>query len=274
MKSISKIILVLLPVLFVNCRETEKGSILKTSETPSETKEIIEDNDSLSIPLETNTVERKTIKPLSHPNKALVLTGELELYNKNRKQTGLGSNVYSRIVTTDSVSELRYGLDKTDDICEKHSFVKVSHPDVKGWVYGKDVYEYDMSRDTTFTVNDVQFKIIPTKNFSVGPFNDKGLTFCGANNPMVLYNSKFDKEEYIPLENKKEFYYDSDYLMYDNHDGWIDSLKGASLVGDTLTLNIYREYQEGSANIIFEIYLSKFGSKAIIKEIIEHEPEF
>ncbi|WP_417368402.1 hypothetical protein [Flavobacterium beibuense] len=263
-----RILLLLVPLLLVNCKEAKEEDLMtvqgktivaEPGETEGKEKEMV------------NAPEY--IQSLKHNNKVLILKGELELYNKNLKETGKAAGLYGLIVSTDSISQNRYDLTGANDYCKLHNFIKVSHPDVKGWVYGKDVYEYDMSRDTTFTVNDIQFKIIPTKNFSVGVYDDEGLTFCGSDNPMVLYNSKFEKEEFIPIENKNDDYV-SDYISYDSHDGWIDSFEGASLVGDTLTLNIYREYQEGSANIIFEIYLSKFGSKAIIKEIIEHEPEF
>ncbi|WP_417351638.1 hypothetical protein [Flavobacterium alkalisoli] len=262
-----KILLLLFSLLLVNCKEAKEEDLMTVGENTiaAESKETNgKEKEMVNVP--------KYIQPLQHNNKVLILKGELDIYNKNLKETGKAAGLYGLIVSTDSISKNRYDLTGDNDYCKLHNFVKVSHPHVKGWVYGKNVYEYDMSRDTAFTVNDIQFKIIPTKNFNVGVSDDEGLTFCGSGSPMVLYNSKFEKEEFIPIENKNE-YYNSDYITYDSHDGWMDEIAKVSLKDDILLLDIFREYQEGSANIIFEIYLSKFGSHAIIKEVIYHEPE-
>lgn len=215
----------------------------------------------------------KPFATAGYSNKALILSDKMDIYNDGKEVIGNEKALYGLIVDLDGISIDRFDLTNSDDHCNLHNFVKVMSPKLNGWVYGKDIYEYDVARDTTFTINEVKFILTPTKNFDIGHFDGEMLTFCADNNPVVLYNSIYNKEEFIPVNNKHEWYKD-DYLILDFHDGWEDTVSGCSLHDNVLLLDIFREYQEGSANIIFEIYLKPEGTFALIKEYIPHEPEY
>jgi hypothetical protein len=193
-----------------------------------------------------------------HKNKALVLTHNLDLYNGEYVKTGSLNGFYGTIIDIDSISKKRMALNKSADRCDEHNFVYSSSPRVKGWIYGADVFEYlHDKRDTTFTIEATQFKVYATKNFAIGASDENGLTSCSDNSPIVLYNSKYKVESYVPMIESAD--YKSKYMVLDASDAWYDEIKATKLTDDLLTVAIRRTYQEGSADIIIDIKLLKDG---------------
>jgi len=209
---------------------------------------------------------------VKYPNKALILYNDLILYNKDKVAGNKISGLYGLIVDIDSISKDRLALTKTNDKCLQHNFVYLSHPKIKGWVYGQDVFEYlHDDRDTVFTLQDIEFRLYATKNFGVGASDDEGLTFCGDNNPVVLYNSKYKAETFVPMQ--ADTVYNSNYMVMNASDGWEDKLKDARLIDDKLILTIHREYQEGSADITIEIKLLEKGYHGKIIDVVKYDEQ-
>ena len=73
----------------------------------------------------------------------------------------------------------------------------------------------------------------------------------GLQSPVMLYNSKTNRYRYVPVNNKEVYSYG--YVTLDKHDGWMDTIVSMSYANDKLNISIYREFQEGSADINLEI---------------------
>lgn len=202
---------------------------------------------------------------MTHQNLGIILVDSLNVYDKNRNVIGKTMNTLGQMVTIDSVSISKFTVSKSTNRCNLHNFIHVKGSKINGWVYGQSVFEAEQSnRDTSFVIDGISFKIIPTKNFGIGVYDEELdlLSFCGqgSQSPILLYNSKFVKYEYIPVDHKET--YSETYVTLDNHDGWSDRIKRLGFVNDTLKLFIEREYQEGFADIEIEIYINDKQSKA------------
>lgn len=214
----------------------------------------------------------KEFEAIKHNNKALILIDDLVLYNKRLKAIGETSVQYGALVTIDSISKNRINITDKGDHCKEYNLVHIASPKFKGWIEGKNIFEYlHDNRDTIFNAGNVQFKLYATKNFAIGASDDDGLTFCGDNNPVVLYNSKYNFEGFVPVEKHSD--YTDGYLVMDDFDGWFDSIKSVVFTDDILTVVIFREYQEGNADITLEIKLLPNGYKAKVINYVRRELE-
>lgn len=210
----------------------------------------------------------KSFKAIKHSTIGIILTNELTVYNLHKDTLETIRDLYGEIVEIDSISKYKFDLKHIDDRCNLYNFVKVHSKKINGWVYSPEVYEQVLSQapyepertDTTLVFGNSQIKIVPTKNFNIGVYDELEdmLSFCDNNHsPVILYNSIYDKYESIPLENKtsKEINYSSKYFTFDSHDGWHDELISSDLKGNILTLKLKREFQEGHAKYVIEITL-------------------
>ncbi|MFP5436251.1 MAG: hypothetical protein ACLGH8_00510 [Bacteroidia bacterium] len=217
--------------------------------------------------------DKKEFESIKHSNKALILIDNLVLYDKMLTVISETKNHYGKLVTIDSISKKRININGKGDNCNEYNLVHIANPKFNGWIEGKDIFEYlHDKRDTTFTINNVKFKLFATKNFAIDASDDDGLTFCGDNNPVVLYNSKFGFESFVPVEKHSD--YSDGYMVMDDFDGWMDKIKSVGFKDDVLTVVIFREYQEDSADITLEIKLLPNGYKGKVISYVHHEQEF
>ena len=250
----------ILPLFFISCNEQEPTQVTK-----------VETKNKINRPFQ--TIKRETI--------GIILTNELTVYDLNKNVLKKVSNLYGEVVEIDSISKNKFDLKNTDDRCNLYHFVKVRSKKINGWVYSQEVYEQVLSQatyesvkqDTSLVFGDIQIKIIPTKNFNIGVYDEavEGLSFCNGNHsPVILHNSIYNKYESIPLENKtfKKINYPSNYFTFDSHDGWHDELISSSFKNNLLTLEIKREFQEGHAKYVIEITLDRNQSHG---KIISYE---
>lgn len=214
----------------------------------------------------------KEFEAIKHNNKALILIDDLVLYNKRLKAIGEASVQYGALVTIDSISKNRINITGKGDRCKEYNLVHIDTPKFKGWIEGKDIFEYlHDKRDTIFSAGNVQFKLYATKNFAIGASVNDGLTFCGDNNPVVLYNSKYNFEGFVSVAKHSD--YKDGYMVMDDFDGWLDKIKSVAFTDDVLTVVILREYQEGSADITLEIKLLPNSYKGKVINYVRHELE-
>lgn len=209
---------------------------------------------------------------VKHLNQGLILAKEITLYDIYKNPIKTIKIPYGEVITIDSISRDKFALTNDSNRCNLHNFVKVNGPSIKGWIYGKNIFENELKgRDTSFTMNEIQFKIIPTRNFNIGVYDEveEALSACDMTySPILFYNSKYNKYEYLPILDEN---YSENLLTLDDHDGWLDKIKSTSFQDDVLTLNIYREYQEGSAEIVVTIQIDKQLSKAKLLSIVRQE---
>jgi hypothetical protein len=227
----------------------------------------------------------KSFQTIKHGTIGIILTNELTVYDLHKNVLKKVGNLYGEIVEIDSISKNKFDLKNTDDRCNLYNFVKVRGKKINGWVYGPEVYEQQRPEhalinkaadDTILNFSGVQIKIIPTKNFNIGVYDEleNMLSFCDGNHsPVILYNSIYNKYESIPLENKTsgEINYPSKYFVFDSHDGWHDKLISSRLKGNVLTLEMKRELQEGHAKYMIEITLDRNQSRGKIISYV-HDP--
>ena len=208
--------------------------------------------------------EVPAFKTIAHPNLGVILTNELDLYDEHRNSISKVINSMGEIVEIDSISTEQFALDKSTDRCDLHHFVRLKGPKLRGWVYGRFVFEDGKSsRDQTIAFKGIWFKIIATKNFGIGVYdsiNKKSTCSDGLQSPVILYNSKFERYEFIPVKNKAV--YSKGYFTLDNHDRWVDSIVSTSYSNSKLSISILRKFKKGSADINLEITLDPKQSTA------------
>lgn len=230
------------------------------------------------------TPVKKSFKTIGHKTIGVILTEELIIYDLHKNELKKVGNLYGEIVQIDSISKNKYDLKNTDDRCNLYNFVKVRSKKINGWVYSPEVFEQQIAsspmnkspEDTLFHFKGIQIKLIPTKNFNIGVYDEKEdmLSFCSGNqSPVILYNSIYNKYEYIPISNEtsKEINYSFKYFTFDSNDGWHDELISSDLKDNVLTLKIKREFQEGHAKIVIQILLDPNQSRGKIISF-EHDP--
>jgi len=211
-------------------------------------------------------------KALKHINKALILGNSLPLFNKDMSHKSKVSGLYGLVVDLDSISQKRFALGKIDDECQEYNFAYANSLKIKGWIHGNHVYQYlHDDRDTVFTLQGTEFRLYATKTLNIGVTDNGDLTFCGGDNPIVLYNSKFKKEAFVPMV--VDTVYNSEYMVLDAHDGWADKITDAKLKGDKLIFRIHREYQEGSADFDIEIEICAEGYQGRVLKVTKHDAE-
>lgn len=212
----------------------------------------------LDIPFETQ----------ANKNTGVITIEKLHLYNRKGVVIDSVENLFGQIIQIDSISSLKYDLKHSSDECNLHNFVKISNANINAWVYGKNVFEIEKgNRTVLFSSDSIDFKFQPTKNFGIGVMNEDGLTFCGdgTHSPVLLFNSKYNKQELVFL-NKKNEAYGFDYLTYNNHDGWNDKILDLKYADDILYLTVVRSYQEGRVKINLEIKIDAQKSTVVIKK--------
>ncbi|RYD90343.1 MAG: hypothetical protein EOP54_24110 [Sphingobacteriales bacterium] len=185
---------------------------------------------------EDKTLAKTEAKPapgftaLKHSNKALILANSLTLFNKDKSPKSTVSKLYGLIVDLDSISDRRFALGKIDDECQEYNFAYANSLKIKGWIHGKYVYQYlHDDRDTVFTLQGTEFRLYATKTLNMGVTNNGDLTFCGEENPVVLYNSKTKAEALVVIEPHDD-YAKSTYMVLDAFDGWEDKITGSFLL--------------------------------------------
>lgn len=206
--------------------------------------------------------------------KVLLLSDNLPVYNNSGIETGSVNAVYGLTFPVDSISMSRITINKTKDNCDEFNFVKVDNTRINGWLYSKDVFGYrNNKRDTSFDAGGIKFKIYHAQNFGVGASDDDGLTGCTAITPIVLHNSKYNIEAFVPLKDETGKY-PGKFLVLDENDGWYDKIKKTSFENGKLKLIVYREYQEGSAYFTILISLSRKGYSAVVNDVIFDEEKY
>lgn len=215
--------------------------------------------------------ETPAFKTSAHQNLAVILTNELDLYDEHRNSISKVTNSMGQIVEIDNISTERFALNQSTDRCDLHHFVRI--PKLRGWIYGQFVFEDEKSnRDQTFAFKDIWFKIIATKNFGIGVYDsiDKKSSTCvdGSQSPVILFNSKFNKYEFVPVKNKEV--YSQGYFTLDKQDRWVDSIVSTSYANDKLTISIHRKFPEGSADITVEISIDPKQSTAKVLKYSKH----
>ncbi len=217
-------------------------------------------------------VRIKPIAKLLHNNNGLILANEMTLYDAYKNPIKTVQVPFGEYVTIDSISEEKFDLTNGIDRCNLHNFVKAKGDNIKGWVYGKYLFEAELKgRDTILTLNGITFKIIPTKNFNIGVYDEieEGLSTCEMTySPVLFYNSLFNKYEYLPIVDEN---YPDHFFTLDNHDGWLDKIRSIEYTNQQLLLNIEREYQEGFADIQIAIKIDGKQSTAKLLKISRRE---
>lgn len=206
--------------------------------------------------------------------KVLLLSDNLPVYNNSGIETGSANAVYGLTFPVDSISTSRININKTKDNCDEFNFVKVGNTRINGWLYNKDVFGYgNNKRDTLLDAAGIKFKIYHAQNFGVGASDDDGLTGCTAITPIVLHNSKYNVEAFVPLKDETGKY-PGKFFVLDENDGWYDKIKETSLENGKLKLIVYREYQEGSAYFTILISLSGKGYSAVVNDVVFDEEKY
>lgn len=215
-----------------------------------------------------NLSQKQLFEVQKGTGKVLILSEKLSVYDKSGGMISDANGLYGLTFSVDSISTKRIDAAKTDDNCNAFNFIKIKNPKVRGWLYSADVYGYGNSkRDTIFTAGDINFKLYRAKNFGVGVSDDDGLTGCTETTPIVMHNSKYNVESFVPLKDETGKY-PGKFLVLDEHDGWYDKIKETSFENGNLKFNIYREYQEGSAYFTILISLSEKGYSAVVTDVI------
>ncbi|MFT7545426.1 MAG: hypothetical protein ACI8YO_002213 [Gammaproteobacteria bacterium] len=265
-------LLIFTSFIIFSCSQTNEKKDISNDSISIESDKLnsLEIKDRISLNPDANSFKSK-----GNNNTGIILSNKLNLYNHNKEIIGSSENLFGVVVSIDSISKQKHTLKESDDRCDLHNFVKINSEQINGWVFGEYVFEND-KRDTTFTVDNITFEFKPTNNFNIGVYDEKEdmLSFCGDGNrsPVILYNSKFNKNEYIPIKGSSELY-NYNYLTYDSHDGWIDELKNIDYRSDTLHLEVNREYQEGSKVISLDIIITDSSSFGVVTNVIEIKPE-
>lgn len=208
-----------------------------------------------------------SVKPKQ--NDAIILVDTLFIYNNKWQVIGKRGGLYGCIVSIDSVSEEKIALTQTTNNCLKHNFVHIKHLNWQAWVYGQKVFEKENeNRDTSLIFNGVNYIFTPCKNFGIGIYDEDEelLSFCpdGNQNPLLLYNSKFQSQSIISIDKSEA--YSENYVTLDHHDGWIDQIKLVDIKNDTMKIQIERIYQEGFADIELLIPTTAIKPKAILSQ--------
>jgi len=222
-------------------------------------------------PIEKKELKTKAFETAGHKNKGILLSEKVKIYDNKQNVLREIEAIYGEVVTIDSISKLKFELTNSDDRCNLHHFVKVKGKGFSGWIYGDLLFEIEEG-DRAVKLGS-SGEIIPTKNFNIGVYDDEEdmLSFCSENqNPVLFHNTIFNKYEYLPILPKNENY-PQGYLTFDNHDGWKDVIRSFSSDGRTLKIQIYREYQEGSATIDLEIELSEKQSTCKVVKVEKEE---
>jgi hypothetical protein len=226
--------------------------------------------------------EAQHFESVPYQNRAFILTDSIRIYNPDLTYKTTVHSIAHTLVTIDSISLTKHYTGSGDTTCELYNLIKIRSGKVNGWVYGKDVFEFtdkkknvfvNVNRDTSFSLDGVNFQIFVLKNFGVGFEDEDGLTLCGENNPVAVYNSRYKRLELIPVTDTGATYGNA-YISLDNFDGWMDSIGSIQLSGDDLQIGIERIYQEGKAHFDILVHLGKEGSRAIVtraKENVVHD---
>ena len=198
-------------------------------------------------------------------SKALILSKKyIPFYDKNLYENDRYSYWEKPIIEIDSISERKINFKLSDDTCDLFNLVKTVDNKNNQWISGEYVYEFNKTgRDSSFTIQNIDFKLNITQNFGVEVIDENGLTFCSSSNPVVLYNSKYSREDLVNLD-KDSFDYPTNHLTLDASDSWRDEIKGIKYKNDSLILEVRREYQEGYENFTFLIEISKNQTKGKI----------
>jgi len=236
----------------------------------AQTGDDIQRDTSDTIPIKKDKIAFDVIPYL---NRAFILTDSIMVYDKNRLFQKKVYHLARTLVTIDSISKSKYFIGSGDSVCDVYNMIKIRSGKVSGWVYGKDVYEFterkkegNINKDTVFTIQSINFRLYVLQNFGPGFEDEEGLTFCGEDNPVALYNSKYDRLEVIPVNDPRDEYTNT-YMSLDLFDGWEDEIKSITFYDNGLLIGIKREFQEGLAHIELLIHLNANGSEA---EVIKY----
>jgi hypothetical protein len=222
----------------------------------------------------------RRFESVAYQNRAFILSDSIRIYNADLSYKTTVHGIAHALVNIDSMSLSKHFIGSGDTVCEKYNLVKIQSGKVNGWVFGKDVFEFtdkkktaNILKDTTFSIQSVNFGIYVLKNFGIGAVDDDGLTLCGENSPVALYNSKYKRLELVPVHDTGGTY-GNKYMSLARFDGWMDAISHISYNEDALNISIERDYQEGNAHFDILILLSPHGSRGIVtraREIVEHD---
>ncbi len=204
--------------------------------------------------------QAKPFEAIAYKNKAFVFSDTLRLYDSKLQFVQTVRGALGKLVTIDSVSIIKFYPGSGDTLCEMYNMIRVSSSGFSGWAYGKDIYEFghernrkEDNRDTTIRWGNAEFKLFILYNFGIHPESEEGLTYCESVNPVAIYNPIHDRLDIIPVSDSSKLYQDQ-FLTLNNSSFWLDKITKTSFENNALHLDIYREYQEGTANIEARIY--------------------
>lgn len=220
----------------------------------------VEDSLATTLIIENSNFENTNFDKEKHLSEGIILSKSLKVYNDKKEEIGvINNNLWGQIVKIDSISSLKFDLSNSKDECNRLNFIKISSHNITGWVHSAELFELEESnRDTSFIIKGLLVKTRIGKNFGVGVWNSENdqMSYCDNVSPVVLYNSKFNKNECIIINGKQEVY-SKGYFTLDSHDGWSDAIKSVKYENNQLVLGIEREHQEGYEDIILKINLNE-----------------
>ncbi|MGV3460970.1 MAG: hypothetical protein ACO1N9_11030 [Flavobacterium sp.] len=227
--------------------------------------------------ISSESVQRESVQPQAptfevkpFTDKVLLLSDDLQVYDMSGNSKNNAKGLYGLTFPADSISAERIDIKKSGDNCNAFNFVKIGSK-INGWLNSTEVYGYcKNSRDFEFTRGGIDFKLYHAQNFGVGASDDDGLTGCNDITPIILYNSKFNVEAYIPLKDNTGKY-PGKFLVLDENEGWYDKITDDAFEDNKLKLSIHREYQEGGAYFTIVISLSQSGYSAIVTDVKDVE---
>lgn len=207
----------------------------------------------------------KKIEPLEFEEVEYISSGliieastilDLDKRPTNKKFFATGS-----LVEIIARSATKFNRINTTDICDSYPFIKIKQDTIVKWVLGDGVYEFrepNIGRVFTFEKN--YYKVIRTRNFGIGAFDNEGLTGCDEFFPLALRVNSNQGYKLIDISNsEKPRYNDFEYanILSDVHqlvDIEIDSV-GVIMYFDA-------EYMEDAET--YELRLSNFSQESVI----------
>ena len=219
----------------------------------------------------TNDTTVKKVTSYKVNRKAILIGENIKLLDENFKVIKDISYLNEQFVEVIAVGTKYHKAKPTDDDCQQFKYIKIKTKELQGYVDGRKLFEpIKNAENKILKIDKNEVSFIATTYFGIGVSDDKGLTFCSMNTPVVFADKNAKYEGIVKMVKNKNYQSNYPYFELITTDVANDEILSIALKEDKYLLKIKRIYQEGEANLLISIYKEKNGT--FVAEILENVP--
>jgi hypothetical protein len=205
-----------------------------------------------------NNTSKITVDTFEKTNFSVVLIGnEINLLDDKFNKIKDISSYNDQFVTATEISKNFYNTLNNNEECEDFKYVRIKNKDLNGYIDGRKAFVPIKSlQNKSFKIDGNKVSFIVTHSFGKGISDEKGLTFCSENTPVIF--SVESEKYYGTILNKNQ---DNAFPYFEirNDDGASDEIISLQKIEAKYLLKIKRTYQEGGENLLISIRKNSEG---------------